>query len=133
MQNKPAWLIALWSLLPVVLGFIVIILASVAIVDFAWGTIITILGAWWLLFISYIVIVYLIIFLVMLSPLKTLSFFLLLLTFLFIIASPKNNLIAQQIRDYINSSFDLTYLFGGVTYLALAIAFISVYRWKNKN
>jgi len=136
MKNKPDkksdYRIAWQSVVTVVAAVILSVFVAVALIGFQWSLLLDTFRNLWLILIIVIVVISGLLFVVNKYPLKTSIIILLGLCFLFLLASPKNHLIAQEIRELVNNTFDISYLIGSITFLALAIAFATALKSKNK-
>lgn len=136
MKNKPdkksdcrmAW----QSVVTVVAAVILSVFVAVALIGFQWSLLLDTFRNLWLILIIVIVVISGLFFAVNKYPLKTSIIILLGFCFLFLLASPKNQLIAQEIRELVNNAFDVSYLIGSITFLALAVAFATALKSKNK-
>ena len=128
--RKPPWLIALWSIVPVVLACVSIPFIAVAIIGFECRLVFDVFRVYWLVFLLIIVFVFILMLLVFKYPAGTISTGLLLIAFLLLIASAQENEIAQQLRSIIHKTVELDFVVGAITLLAFALAFSRIYKGK---
>lgn len=126
--SKPAWLVSLWSIVPVAISLVITAFIAVAIIGFQWGLLLNVFRVWWLAFLVIIVFAYVIVFLVTKYPLGTISIGLLTIAFLFILASPKQNEIALKLNSAIYDFVDVNLLVGAFTISAFVLAFFVIYK-----
>ncbi len=126
--RKPAWLVALWSIVPVAIGLVITAFIAVAIIGFKWDLLLNVFRVWWLAFLVIMVFVCVIVFLVTKYPLGTISLGLFIIAFLFILASPKENEIALKLNSAIYDFVDVNLLVGAFTISAFALAFFAIYK-----
>ena len=136
MKNKPdkksdcrmAW----QSVVTVVAAIILSVFLAVAFTGFQWGLLLGIFQNLWLMFIILIVVISGLLFLVTKYPSWAVTTILLVFAFVFMFASSQSTLLAQEFREYINKTFDINFLTGSITFLALAVAFATALKSKNK-
>jgi len=130
--SKPAWQIALWSIVPVAIVCIIVPFIAVTIIGFDWGLVLNVFKVFWLAFLLVIVFVFGLMFLINRYPLGTITTGLLLIAFLFALASPKGNDIAQKLNSAIYDFADVNLLVGAFTISAFALAFVVAYKRGQK-
>lgn len=131
--RKPAWLVALWAMVPIAICLVITAFTAVAIIGFQWGLLLTVFRVWWLAFLLIMVFVYVIVFLATKYPLGTVSIGLLTIAAIFILASLKENDMAQQLNSAIYSFVDVNLLVGAFTISAFVLAFFAIYKEREGN
>jgi len=131
--SKSAWLVALWSVVFVAIGIVITSVIATIIIGFQWGLLLNVFKIWWLAYLLIIGFVYFIVLLIIKYPLRTISFSLFIVAFLFVLASPKNNEIALKLNSAIYDFADVNLLIGAFTILAFVLAFYAIYRERKKN
>ncbi len=136
MQNKARSITALkfaaWSLLFSLLAIIIDAVIVISLNNWDWSLFIFIFQYLWPLFLIFLAIVFFFIF-ILTRFIQSAFLGLFSMALLRIIASLKQNQIADAIRIYIDTNFDLNYFAAGVTVLAFAITVFSIYRERQKN
>ena len=131
--SKPAWLVALWSIVFVAISLIVTSFIAVMIIGFQWDLLLHLFKVWWLAYLLILAFVYVIVFLVIRYPLGTILSGLFVVAFLLVLASPKNNDIATRLNAAIRGYVDVSFLIGAFTITAFALAFYAIYRERKHN
>jgi len=131
--SKPAWLVALWSVVFVAIGIVITSVIATIMIGFQWGLLLNVFKIWWLAYLLIIGFVYFIVLLIIKYPLGTISFSLFIVAFLFVLASPKNNEIALKLNSAIYDFADVNLLIGAFTIIAFVLAFYAIYRERKKN
>ena len=131
--SKPAWLVALWSLVIGAISLIVTSFIAVIIIGFQWGLLLDVFKAWWLAYLLILVFVYVIVFLVIRYPLGTIVSSLFIVAFILVLASPKSNEISTSLNAAIRGYVDVSFLIGAFTIVAFALAFYAIYRERQRN
>ncbi len=126
--TKPAWLLALWSIVLVAIGLVLTVFIAVSIVGFQWGSLLTAFRVLWPAFLVIIGFVYVLVLLVARYPLATVSSVLLTVGFLFLLASLKRNDIGQPLNSAIYDAFDVNLLVGAFTISAFVLALFTIYK-----
>lgn len=128
--SKPAWLVALKLIVPIVIIIVLMPFITVAIVGFQWGLLLNVFKVLWLAFLVIIGFVYVLLFLLTKYPFGTVSIGLLCLASILMFASPQGNTFAQQLRSTIQGFVDINYLVASFTIMAFLLAFFSIYKEK---
>lgn len=131
--SKPAWLVALWSVVIVAISLIVTSFIAVIIIGFQWGLLLDVFKVWWLAYLLILVFVYVIVFLVIRYPVGTIVSSLFVAAFILVLASPKNNEISIRLNAIIRGNVDASFLIGAFTIVAFALAFYAIYRERKHN
>lgn len=131
--NKPAWLVTLRSIVPLVILLVLLPFILVAIVGFQWHLVLDVFKIWWIAFLVIIVFVYIMMLLISKYPAGTPIVGLLAIAFVFLLASPEKEYVAEKIRESVANTFDINYLVGAVTFFALALALAIATTRKHSN
>ena len=131
--SKPAWLVALWSVVIVAISLIVTSFIAVIIIGFQWDLLLHVFKVWWLAYLLILVFVYVIVFLVIKYPLGTIVSSLSIAAFILVLASPKSNEISTSLNAAIRGYVDVSFLIGAFTIVAFALAFYAIYTERQRN
>lgn len=128
MSKKPLWQIVLWAILTPVVAILITVFIAFAMGGFQWHLIPEIFRAFWILFLCVIALVAILMLLMVRLPRGAPVTLLLVAGFLFILSSWRGNEIAEAIRGFIDNTFDISLLAGGITVMGLALAIAKISR-----
>ena len=124
--KRPLWKIILWAIATPVVAIVLTVFIGVAMAGFQWHLVGEVFRAFWILFVSVIVLVAVLMLLMARLPKGAPVTALLVIAFVFIVSSWKGNEIAETMREFISNTFDISLLVGGITVMALALAIATV-------
>lgn len=124
--NKPSWRTILWAIAVPVVAIVITVFIVVAITGFEWHLVLEVFKANWILFVSVIALVAILLLLRTRYPKRAPVVALLVIALVLIFSSSKGNQIAETMRRLINDSFDISFLVGGITVFALAVAIATI-------
>ena len=128
MSKKPLWKIVLWAILTPVVAIVLTVSIIVAVEGFQWHLFPEIFRAFWILFVCVIALVAILMLLMARLPKGAPVTALLVVAFVFIVSSWKGNGIAETMREFINNTFEINLLVGGITIMGLALAIATIKR-----
>ena len=126
MSKQPLWKIVLWAILTPVVAIVLTVFIVVAVQGFEWHVFREVFRAFWILFVGVIVLVAILILLMTKFPKGAPVTALLVAALALIVSSWKGNEIAGIIREFINNTFEINLLVGGVTIMGLALAIATI-------
>ncbi len=124
-KNRP-WKMALCGVLCLAVSLVIITFLSAIITEFTWAKLAGLFEKYWIAYIIILAFVYILLFAFFSSFYKMMVYSFLGLAVVLVIASQKGNWIADKIRGYIDTNFDLNYLMGGIAMFGIILALISV-------
>jgi len=128
MSKKPLWKIVLWAILTPVVAVVLTVLIVVAMGEFRWHLFPEVFRAFWILFVCVIALVAILMLLMARLPRGAPVTALLVIAFIFLLSSWRGNEIAEEIRGFINDTFDISLLVGGITIMGVALAIATIHR-----
>ena len=126
MSKKPLWQVVLWAILTPVVAILITVFIVVAMQGFQWNLFPEIFRTFWILFVCVIALVAILMLLMARLPKGAPVTALLVIAFVFILSSWKGNAIAETLREFISNTFHISFLVGGVTIMALALAIATI-------
>jgi len=128
MSKQPLWKVVLRAILTPVVAILATVFIAFAVGGFEWHLIPEIFRTFWILFVSVIGLVVILMLLIARLPRGAPVTALLIIAFLFIVSSWKGNEIAETMKDWINTTFEIDLLVGGITIMGLALAIATIKR-----
>ena len=125
-DNKPLWKIILWAIVTPVVAIVLAVFIGVAMTGFQWHLVLEIFKVHWILFVSVIALTFVVVLLMARHPKGTAVTTLLVVGFVFVLASMQDNQIAEKMREYISNTFDINLLLGAITVMSLALAIATI-------
>lgn len=127
LKNRP-WKMALWMVLCLAAVLVVITFLSAIITEFTWTKLAGLFETFWIVYVVILVFVYILLFAFFSSIYKMMVYSFMGLAVVLVIASQKGNWIADKIRGYIDTNFDLNYLMGGIAMFGIILALIPIWQ-----
>jgi len=133
-SGKSVWLVALQGIVPLVILLVLMPFVTVVIIaGFQWHLILDVFKFWWLSFLVIIGFVYIMVVLMLKYPVKTPIVLLSATALVFLLASPEQNYVAEKMRAFIANQYDINYLLGAFTFVALALAIATIKKRSNSH
>ena len=126
-KNRP-WKIALWGILGLAAVLVLITFLSAIITEFTWTKLAGLFEKFWIAYVIILAFVYILLFAFFSSTYKMVVYSFMGLAVVLVIASAKGNWIADKIRGYIDTNFDLNYLLGGIAMFGIILALIPIWQ-----
>lgn len=127
LKNRP-WKMALWAILYMAAGLVIITFLSAIITGFTWTKLAGLFETFWIVYAVILAFVYILLFAFFSSIYKMMVYSFMGLAVVLLIASQKGNWIADKIRGYIDTNFDLNYLMGGIAMFGIILALIPIWQ-----
>lgn len=121
-----SWKTILWAIAVPAVAIVIAVFVGVAMVGFQWHLVGHVFRAQWILFVSIFALVFVLMLLTSRYSKRVLVIGLLAIAILFILSSVKGSEITENIRGFINGIFDISFLVGGITIMALALAIATI-------
>jgi len=127
-DTKPALRVALLASVYVAVVLVLTVFLAVWIGGFQWGLLLNAFRLLWPLLVGIVLFTYLLVFFAARYPLGTVSIVLLMVGFLFLLASPKGNDFGQRLNSAIYRAVDVNLLVGAFTVFALILALFTIFK-----
>lgn len=124
-KNRP-WKIALWGILGLAAVLVLITFLSAIITGFTWAKLAGLFETFWIAYVVILAFVYILLLMFLSSSYKMMVYSFMGLAVVLVIASAKGNWIADKIRGYIDTNFELNYLMGGIAMFGIVLALSAI-------
>lgn len=128
-DNKSLRKRILWPIVIPAAAIVITVFVGVAVAGFEWSLVVELFKRQWVLFLVIFGVVFGLLFLMARDARKVIFIGLLTIAFLFILASLEGGVVSDSIRQFIDGLFDIRYLVGSISVMALALAIFRI----NKN
>ena len=119
---------ALWAVVCLAVTLVVITFLSAIITGFSWTKLAGLFNTFWIAYVVILAFIYILLFAFFCSVYKMMVYSFMGLALILVIASEKGNWIADKIRGYIDTNFDLNYLMGGIAMFGIILALIPIWQ-----
>lgn len=124
--KKLSWKTILWAIAVPVAAIAIAVLVGVAMIGFQWNVVGEVFKSHWILFLSVFGMVLVLMLLMARYAIKVMVIGLLAIAVLFILSAGKGNEVTTNIRAFISSNFEVSFLLGGIAITSFAVAIAKI-------